>query len=211
MPGYFFNSAAFFSLARTASENTDDTPSEAVVAVVFSAIAVESFLNEVLERLRFDADREVPELKRARMMSEAADLYEKDASVDVKTQILSASLTGAPIDRGAQPYQDFNLLVRVRNALVHYRPEMQSDDGAPVSLRSLRRSLAARGLFPSDRSEDSAHSVFGDLLTPKVAAWAIETALNMIFTVAGFLPPFVKRKVLIGYPAAGVCPEENAT
>ena len=47
MPAYSFNSAALFHIAKTASDRASDNAADAVVAIVFAVIAVESFLNEV--------------------------------------------------------------------------------------------------------------------------------------------------------------------
>lgn len=129
MPAYSLNSAALFGVARTTGDRARDNPTDSVVTIVFAGAAAESFVNEVLERLRFDVQRASPELERVRVIAEAGDLYEKSSSMALKVQLLSAVLTGAPMDRGAQPYQDFDLLVAVRNTLVHHRPELLPETG----------------------------------------------------------------------------------
>ena len=210
MPAYFFNSAALFHIAKTASDRARDNAADAVVAIVFAVIAVESFLNEVLERLRFDPQKDKPDLERARTISEAADLFDKNANIALKIQLLSVSLSGAAMDRGAQPYQDFDLLVAVRNTLVHYRPEAQPEGGEPGTLQSLRRRLAAKRLVPPHSSEET-RSIFGDVANHNVAEWALKAALDMIVSVARLLPPAVGKSALSGYRAAGVLQDENAT
>ncbi|RKQ86065.1 hypothetical protein C8N24_4074 [Solirubrobacter pauli] len=50
-----------------------------------------------------------------------------------------------PLDRGAQPFQDAALLVRIRNALVHFKPENIAADEE----HELEKRL--RGKFPSNQ------------------------------------------------------------
>lgn len=114
------------------------------------------------------------------------------------------------MDRGAQPYQDFDLLVAVRNTLVHYRPEVHPEGGDPGTLQSLRRRLAAKRLVPPHSSEEI-RSIFGDVANHNVAEWALEAALGMIVSVARLLPSAVGERALCGYRAAGVLQGENAT
>ena len=115
------------------------------------------------------------------------------------------------MDRGAQPYQDFDLLVAVRNMLVHYRPEVQPEGGESGALQSLRRRLAAKRLVPPHSSDETARSIFGDVANHNVAEWALEAALDMIVTVARLLPSAVGERALSGYRAAGVLQGKNAT
>lgn len=208
MPAYAFNSAALFGIARTAGDRARDSPADSVVAIVFAVVAVESFLNEVLECIRFDVPRSSPELERARAIAEAGDLYEKTTNIGLKVQLLSVSLRGAPMDRGAQPYQDFDLLVAVRNMLVHHRPELLPETGgAPGERQQLLRRLVARGLVPSMLSEDTVRTTFGEIAQHTVAEWALETALRMVRAVAEFLPPPVAASALLGYRAGNFIQE----
>jgi hypothetical protein len=208
---YAFNSAALFHIAKTASDRARDNAADAVVAIVFSVLAVESFLNEVLERLRFDPDKDKPDMDRARTVSEAADLFDKNASMALKIQILSASLSGCTMDRGAQPYQDFDLLVAVRNALVHYRPEVLSEDGEQERLRSLRGRLREKKLVPPDSPDAPPRPVFADMASPPVAEWGLDAALAMIRAVARLMPTPVGERALNSYYAIDVLGDRNAT
>jgi hypothetical protein len=210
MPAYSFNSATLFHIAQTARDRARDNAADATVAIVFAVSAVESFLNEILDRLRFDHNRDQPELERARTMSEAAELFNKNAKVALKIQILSAALSGVTMDRGAQPLQDFDLLVKVRNILVHYRPEVLPESGKPVTHESLYGRLAEKGLVPPQSSEEISF-IFNSLLNHKVAIWACDAARNMIGSVAKLLPSPIGKLALSGYHAIGILHDENGS
>lgn len=208
MQAYSLNSAALFGVARTAGDRARDNPADSLVAIVFAVAAAESFVNEVLERLQFDVLWASPELNRVRMIAEAGDLYEKNSSMALKVRLLSAALTGAPMDHGAQPYQDFDLLVAVRNTLVHHRPEVLPETGGePGERQQLLRRLVARGLVPSMLSEDTVRTTFGEIAQHTVAEWALKTALRMVRAVAEFLPPPVAASALLGYRAGNFIQE----
>ena len=203
MSAYSVNSAALFGIARTACDRAREDAADSVVAIVFAVAALESFVNEVLERLRFDVQRSGPELEHARAIAEAGDLYEKNTRLALKVQLLSASLSGTPMDPGAQPYQDFELLVAVRNTLVHQRPELLPETGGePGEGQQLLRRLVARGLVAPMLAEDLVRTTFGEIAQHTVAEWALGTALRMVRAVGELLLPPVATRALSGYRAA---------
>jgi len=55
----------------------------------------------------------------AQMMGDADDDH---ASIDFRVRLAHWIMTGRMMDRGSQPYQDFTLLISLRNDLVHTRP-----------------------------------------------------------------------------------------
>ena len=200
MSTYAFNSAALFNIARTARDRAVTSPADAVVTVIMAVAGLESFVNEILERLRFDSHQPTVELQRARAIAEAGNLYERTASVQLKVQLLSVALCGVQLDQGIQPYQDFDLLLTIRNAIAHQRPERLSDTGgAPAEGQHVLKRLAARGLLSSLPSADTIHMTFGEITEPAVANWALDTALHMVRMVGGFLPPPVATMALMPY------------
>ena len=50
------------------------------------------------------------------------DAEEDHASIDFKLRLAHWIVTGRPMDKGSKPYQDFALLMRLRNDLVHTKP-----------------------------------------------------------------------------------------
>lgn len=92
----------------------------ALVSIVFSVIALESFVNEMTEHAQNMAVTQPAEVGVfAQMMDEADDDH---ASLDFRLRLAHWILTGRIMDKGSQPYQDFALLISLRNDLVHTRP-----------------------------------------------------------------------------------------
>lgn len=89
-----------------------------------------------------------------------------------KYQVLLASVGLARLDTGAQPFQDAAILVKLRNALVHYRPESVAADDAHL----LERQLRSR--FPENRlMEESGNPWWpSHCLGYGCAEWAHRTA-----------------------------------
>jgi len=202
MATYAFNSAALFHIALTARDRALTNPADTIVTVVIAVAGLESFVNELLERLRFDSHQPDAELKRALAIAEAGNLYERTAGLPLKVQLLTVAFSGAQMDQGAQPYQDFDLLLAIRNAVVHQRPELLPDSGgAPAEDQRILKRLLARGLLRSLPSTDTIHTTFGGITDPAVAKWALDTALRMVRVVGELLPSAVAASVLMPYRA----------
>jgi hypothetical protein len=138
-------------------------------------------------------------------MADAADLGARDARLDVKVQVIAASLTGSPFEKGRQPYQDFHLLLRLRNDLVHHRPETVEGvkvehEGAPLTipkqLHQRVKSLVSRGIIDTPDPKVF-YSLVSLLETPQVAQWAFETAARMILALADALPSESWRNLML--------------
>lgn len=115
-------------------------------------------------------------------------------------QLLSVALSGVQMDQGAQPYQDFNLLLTIRNMVAHQRPERLPDTGgAPAESQHVLNGLVTRGLLSSLPSADTIHTTFGGITDPAVASWALEAALRMVRAVGELLPAPVAARALMPY------------
>lgn len=64
-----------------------------------------------------------------------------------KIQLLLVSAAREKLDRGAQPFQDAALLVALRNALVHFRPESVAADVDHRFTKALRGRFAGNALM----------------------------------------------------------------
>lgn len=152
----------------------------AASAVILAQVAVEGYFHSFLEsrldalgmRHQFNRIRSIPRLEN-------------------RMEIGLRIATGKAVEKGAQPWQDFHLLRRIRNSLAHYSPEWESSRSEPIrvleSVRITRR-------FPLKEECSRWDEKF---LTADCAAWAVQTAVSMIrffYDLAG----------LPRYPA-GVC------
>jgi hypothetical protein len=77
-----------------------------------------------------------------------------------------------PFETGRRPYQDAKLVVELRNALMHYKPETLS----AVEPHQFRKALA--GKFPPDRLIDTPGNPFfpDKCLGAGCAAWAVQSS-----------------------------------
>jgi hypothetical protein len=98
--------------------------SEAIAAIVLSAAATEAFVNELPVRIRNAIDRgdkiPTPMVTCAVALDE---LESANAKTTSKYQIAALTLSGAAFDTGARPYQGFEQLYRLRNAVMHPKPD----------------------------------------------------------------------------------------
>jgi hypothetical protein len=206
-----FSSSRFGILAERAVERSAEFSPDALAAIVFSAFWVEAFVNEVIHRVNIDG-KDLPNdpIGRLRQLAIAADLDGRDSRLDVKMQVIATSLTGSPFDTGRQPYQDFRLLMGLRNDLVHHKPETIKEafiehEGStlniPEALHSRIKSLVSRGII-SEPDPKMFWSLVGILERPSVARWAFDAAQQMIRAVANCFPSPSYRQWLLDSQSA---------
>ncbi len=120
--------AAYERLVETPPSDTKDGQWDALIAILFSAAALESLINEValIAASRPSAAKRVPFL---RALGDVLVEAEKTrGSVRQKYLLTKHILPGKPYDRGSQPYQDFDLLFKIRDEVVHPKPEQYDND-----------------------------------------------------------------------------------
>ena len=187
-------------MARRACERSEDRGQEAIVAVILSVIAVEAFINEMGELVSSPPDpgKETDKEKLIALGLMLNDLEEQGVSLRTKLQMAHYVLTRRSLDKGANPYQDLGLLVRIKNKLVHKKAEVLTinasgntvGDHDPLLVR-----LAARGVI--DRLGNRQAPQFQPLIgKPKVATWAHNVALEMIVFIQELLPEGLSKVIL---------------
>lgn len=156
------------------------------MACVFSSVAsIESYANELF------ADRETAfPGNQPRVMDKLWELYEQKRIIE-KFEIAVWLREKSPMNTGDNVYQEMKLLIDLRNALVHFKPEWsdEEDDHKRLSNR-----LRGRRFTPSPFLDDK-------LLFPRRWAthsctrWAVKSALAFAvsFEVAADLPPKYSR------------------
>lgn len=100
--------------------------------------------------------------------------------------------SGKGFDKGAAPYQDFSLLVATRNSIVHAKPldKYEWTDERTLDLvnpiRILDR-LAAKKLT-REVPDNVKLSWLSKINTLAMAAWACDTARDMVRSIAAIIP-----------------------
>ena len=112
---------------------------------VFAAIAaMESYANELF----IDHETVFPEL-RVEVMEKLWELFEQKPTLE-KFEFAVLLKNGQALDRSASPYQDVDAIIRLRNGLIHFKPEWFSaqEEHAKLS-RRLRHRATMSQFFPA--------------------------------------------------------------
>src|SRR5271169_5108838 len=130
----FYSASSLFLHAKTACKRScestgsaDAVTYDSLTAIVFSAAALEGFMNE-LPIMAGELTIRQPESTLAALHSLLEELEESRASVASKLCFARWVLSGSTFSKGEQPFQDFKLLIDVRNALLHLREESYEQD-----------------------------------------------------------------------------------
>jgi hypothetical protein len=193
LSGYFASSAALFSRKAHALECLDPAAVSEVVRMehrsyaIGAVIAAASYLETAINELYLEAvDRNrntFPEerLRLAELMGHVWNDIEQ-MTVLAKYQVALTLAEVPPYLKGEDPYQSVDGLFRLRNALVHYKPEWDTE---LEEHRKLEERLGKR--FKDSRMSSPRQAFFPHrCLGHGCAAWATTTAL-------GFYRDFMRR------------------
>ena len=160
--------------ARAAYERANGVHAESETSILLSAIAVEAYLNEIPDYLQMLGGTRLAALGN---LLEAAE--SENASLKLKLHTLHYGLAGTAPDWGSRPFQDLNLLVAIRNRIVHTKPVRVTFEAGPDGQDKLVNQLITRKVIPkpSDLAVDNWPQF---VLTKPVAAWAYNTALTSL-------------------------------
>jgi len=191
-----------FGIARDAYERTKNGSltkasgqRDAVVAVVFSAAALEAFINEVggiAEGLiqRF-VTQDPDSVKQYAALWKEVERLQK--SIAFEYLLASTAFSGQPYDKGTGPYQDFEILIKLRNALVHFEPDHgELSPGPPRIIQSLQ----SKNILAEPKGGENGQSWITLIMTREVARWACNTSADLVRSVLEFVPESILKKVL---------------
>lgn len=195
--GMAFSSGSLFRVAKDAYARAvvavPDSAMErdaSLTAIVFSVVALEALVNE----LAFSAKSyDVPIVGSYAALAEEAEAGR--GSLQLKYQVLSVAFSGKAYEKGLSPYQDFALLVALRNALIHHKPDedviRQSMDTAGQSTWTMQvNKLLPKLRGKAIRSEkDIGYAGMSGLVGTSMAAeWACRTTVAMVQSVYDLVP-----------------------
>ncbi len=180
----YFHTGQIFSIAKEAynksiSQTQQNKPSDdALVAIVFAVLTLEAVMSQVIHMAKSFA-------KMSPKIDMFADFLNQldSARTNLKDKYFLAHwlLCDKKLSRGAKLYQDFSLLIDIRNALVHLKPDKVSVKNKIDNLlkRLDDRNLLSEGFLPRYKSGERAIWVFY-ISNSNVAKWACNTAVSMI-------------------------------
>jgi hypothetical protein len=182
-PSRTIEAGVFFGIAIDAIREIQDDPwrggkRSALVSVVFSVIALEAFVNEMTELAQNFASPQPAEVTVfAQMMGEA-----DRASLEFRLLLAHWILTGRMMDKGSPPYQDFALLISLRNDLVHARPNDLFTHGISTNEEVHKRLVSkfkSKNILAFEPSGSWTHLV----QTRAVAEWSARTVAAVVAEV----------------------------
>jgi len=204
----FLGSNSLSSIAAAAAIQSASVPDEHIVAVFFSVAWLEASLNEIIHLLlRPERIADSPQYNRVAIAARAAKLDGRTASLDLKLQVLCAAATDDSLALGQAPWQHLTLLLDLRNAIVHLRPERvkvrRGQDDEPSSLVTdqdqandiIKRLLSAGALdsFPQGYMVP----ILTAAQRPTIGRWSYATVYRVLEQVAEWLPSWREHIIAV--------------
>lgn len=205
----YYSAGQLFAIAKSAYERTvDDKPersssrSDTLISIIFAAASLEAFINELADKaaekpVLLDHPESVKNL--AILLKE---LEETRASTRLKFMITKLVFAGKIFDKrdkDAQTYQNFLLLSKLRDSLIHLKPQDEiiikrdgtSETKMPKFMKEINKDLFA------DFDEKVVASWVSRISTRAMAKWACDTAAEMARSIIVILPDSHFRKNVI--------------
>lgn len=196
---WFFNSPqlhriATAAVARIPTERgeRDGGQNDALVAIVFAALAIEGFANEfgelVADEFYWDP-RVTPDLAG---LATAYRVVERErGSLELKLQVLRIALQRSPWPPGEGAFQELVLLRRLRDALVHLKLDVRAgdtDSADPGPPPALIKQLRSTNIFAENHDAKAATWTVA-VSTRAAARWACNVVARMVEETIGLVPP----------------------
>lgn len=161
---------------------------DALVSIVFSALALEAFINEVLS-LAKDAKQDGFTEAFLDNLIESIDESNSNKKSTREKFMLASEALGSGFKKGENPYQDFADLFKLRDCLVHLKPEdrIETEDNGEIKYlgRKLTERLRSKDIFQQYTRLESITLLVS---TAKAAFWACMTASNMVNAILDKIP-----------------------
>ena len=126
------NGAHFFADAAVTEEDEKQRRYLNTAALLFAAATIEAVLNEQIS-LRSEMGSDVHLSHLPCEFFEALAHAQKTISLKDKWNLFTSVRGGRTWDSGSEPFQTYDLLISLRNELVHYKAEFLADRRAPVN------------------------------------------------------------------------------
>lgn len=170
---------AYLRAAQKDNQPTE-TKDNSLTAVLLACVALEAYINETF--MLFRARPQLfAESKRVRtFFNNLHEIENSRGSTRDKYLTGLDTLTGKSFPKGESPYQDFEILFSVRDALMHPKLEKISDEPHSIVKKLLSKSVCAK----DNGGRQSWHD---RVFTPATAKWACNTAADMINTIQAAL------------------------
>lgn len=171
-----FSSGVLFRIAIQAYERVEankNGQSDAIISILMSAAALEAYINELGElALMISTAEELTESNIKQLANVLSELENTNESTRLKIQFAKYILTGQLYDKGKLPYQDLDLLFKLRNSILHLKP---SND---LKKDNIIKSLESKKVLDI-KNDGVIMSWLSKISTKAVARWSINAVINI--------------------------------
>ncbi|WP_334947001.1 hypothetical protein [Nostoc sp.] len=190
--GFIADSYHFYQIAKDAYFKASEgfeihRQNDALISIIFSALALEAFINEVLS-LAKDAKQAGESEAFLDKLIDAIDESAFKKSTPEKFMLASEALNSG-FKKGENPYQNFADLFSLRDCLGHLKPEDRIEEGENGEFKYIGRKLTERlrskGIFQNHTQVESITLLVS---TAKAARWACNTASEMVNAILDKIP-----------------------
>jgi hypothetical protein len=191
-----FHAAEFMAIALTARDRAAEarrldlssTPPDALVSIVMAAAATEAFINELQGYYGLEEISDSLQPTELACAEALAEVERSRGSTELKYLVASLTLSGQMFDKARQPFQDFSILMTVRNNLMHPKPLDRFDDSGRVMVPPRFMHDFEQRKMTYQRDAQTSVSWLNLLETEKVASWACQAAIEIIVSVINIAP-----------------------
>ncbi|HVS88590.1 MAG TPA: hypothetical protein VHF01_10275 [Candidatus Acidoferrum sp.] len=202
--GVVINAPRLFEVARDAAfVEQPSGPRQGLAlgltGVVFAAASLEALINEVTDLAEIELQEGGGDKLLQAFVDAISEAEESRVSVGLKFIISSIVLTGRSYPRGEQPYQDFSLLMNLRNAIMHLRPTTLvrvAEHEVGLDAKGILAQLQARGLITLP-GINMVTDLLNEASDSNVARWAVNAAAGMAQSFLSMFPEPFRSGVLI--------------
>jgi hypothetical protein len=180
----FSSTRTLFEIAKKHQIISEWNPQDALIAILFAAAGLEALANDVVHGIRgLEPHDDYEDELRSRL-----GIYTSVCDVEwmptpSKYTMLFHVLSGKTIDRGSEPIQSLELLFRVRDSIVHLKPETHywnwGEGGIEGEPHQVAKSLAAKGLFKLPK-EGKISLLVDYLQNPRLSKWAMDVVVSLL-------------------------------
>jgi hypothetical protein len=181
-----------FDVARKAADRhlKTNAAEDGLTAILFAAISLEALINELYELVSQEiAEDEIPHPKLSAFVQIVREIENSHGSTRLKYLLGSYVLRGRSYEKGSQPYQDYELLTKLRDALVHLKPTVlvEENGDTEIGIEGVFKQLQKRGLVES-LPANVVSTLPALVSTKSVVKWAVEVAATMAQSFISMFP-----------------------
>lgn len=191
--GFIADSYHFYNIARESYHNARQgsnihRQNDALVAIIFAALSLEAFINE-LGVIAMEAKASGHGEGFLDQLINAIDESQGTKRTTQEKFMMASEALSNKFDKGKNPYQDFADLFRLRDCLVHLKPEerieIDEDNNWTYSGRKLIERLRSKNIV---QEYTSISSITLSVSTAVAAKWACDTASAMVTAILDGIP-----------------------